>query len=276
MAHQLDTEADTKPADDLVVTNDRANGVRVLTLNSARSRNALSMAMMRLLHQAIVDASHDDDVRAVVLAAKGPAFCAGHDLKELTAHRTDQDNGAAFFQDTMRQCAELMQAIVHSPKPVVAAVHAMATAAGCQLVASCDLAVAGRAAKFCTPGVNIGLFCSTPMVALSRNVPRKRAMEMLLLGDVISADVAADYGLVNTVVPDEQVFEGAIEMADIIASKSGQTVAIGKQAFYQQAEMGLKEAYEFTADVMVRNMLAKDAEEGIAAFLEKRPPKWQS
>lgn len=261
---------------DLVLCESVSDGVIVLTLNNPKARNALSQAMMRALHQAISDAGARSDVRAIILAAEGPAFCAGHDLKELTAHRGDHDAGAKFFADTMQQCAQLMQAIVQCPKPVIAAVHAMATAAGCQLVATCDLAVVGQSAKFCTPGVNIGLFCSTPMVALSRNVSRKQAMEMLLLGSVIDADKAASYGLVNKVVADDGVQQAALAFATQIAQKSQQTVSIGKEAFYRQAEMGLADAYDYTVEVMVRNMLEADAEEGISAFLEKRSPKWRS
>lgn len=261
---------------DLVTSEITDAGVLKLALNNPKARNALSQAMMRALHQAICDAGTNPAVRAITLSANGPAFCAGHDLKEMTVHRGDNDGGTQFFTDTMQQCSQLMQAIVACPKPVIAVVHAMATAAGCQLVASCDLAVSGQSAKYCTPGVNIGLFCSTPMVALSRNVSRKRAMEMLLLGEVITAEQAADYGLVNRVVSDETVQEAALELANKIAQKSSQTVSIGKQAFYAQAEMPLAQAYDFAADVMVRNMLADDAEEGIAAFLEKRTPTWRS
>ena len=264
------------PTDELVEVAHQPDGVLVLTLNNPKARNALSQSMMRLLHQTIDEAGENPDVRALVLTARGPAFCAGHDLKEMTAHRSDRDDGAQFFLDTMQQCSKLMQAIVRCPKPVIAVVHAMATAAGCQLVASCDLAIAGKSAKFCTPGVNIGLFCSTPMVALTRNVSRKHAMEMLLLGSVIDADQAASYGLVNRVVTDESVRDAALEFAKMIAQKSSDTVKIGKEAFYRQAEMELGEAYDYAADVMVRNMLTADAEEGIAAFLEKRDPEWRS
>ena len=268
---------DTANADGNLITSEITDtGVLKLALNNPKARNALSQAMMRALHQAICDAGASPSIRAVIISANGPAFCAGHDLKEMTAHRRDSDGGAQFFTDTMQQCAQLMQAIVTCPKPVIAAVHAMATAAGCQLVATCDLAVSGQAAKYCTPGVNIGLFCSTPMVALSRNVSQKRAMEMLLLGTVITAEQAADYGLINRVVGDDEVQDTALELANKIAQKSSETVAIGKQAFYAQAEMGLAQAYDFAADVMVRNMLAEDAEEGIAAFLEKRAPTWRS
>jgi enoyl-CoA hydratase/carnithine racemase len=231
--------------------------------------------MIGALHQAIDELSRDDTVSVVILRAEGPAFCAGHDLKELTAHRGDGDRGRAFFGETMNRCAAMMQAIVKCPKPVIAAVHATATAAGCQLVATCDLAVAADTAQFATPGVNIGLFCSSPMVALSRNVARKQAMEMLLLGEMLGADQAREYGLVNCVVPADTVLAEATRMAETIASKSPLTVAIGKEAFYRQLELDLGEAYDLAADVMVRNMLARDAEEGINAFIEKRDPTWE-
>jgi len=210
-----------------------------------------------------------------VIAANGPVFSAGHDLKELTAHRSDPDGGLAFYRTAMETCSEMMQAILRSPKPFIAAVQGVATAAGCQLVATCDLAVAAEDARFATPGVNIGLFCSTPMVALSRNVSRKRAMEMLLLGEMLPAEKAAEYGLVNRVVPKERVLDEALAMANAIASKSSLTVAIGKEAFYRQVEMPTAEAYAYAADVMVRNMMARDAAEGIGAFIEKRKPEWK-
>jgi enoyl-CoA hydratase/carnithine racemase len=214
-------------------------------------------------------------VRAVVIAANGPVFCAGHDLKELTAHRTDADRGRAFFAKLMNACSAMMQAIVHLPKPVVAAVQGIATAAGCQLVASCDLAVAGESAAFATPGVDIGLFCSTPMVALSRNVTRKQAMEMLLTGEPVPAPRAREMGLVNRVVPAGTEREAAIALAQQVALKSAYTVKLGKEAFYRQAEMGLDAAYAYASEVMTRNMLAADAAEGIDAFLEKRTPVWK-
>ena len=246
----------------------------IVTLDHAPSRNALSKEMLEALLAEIDRASTDKNIKAVVIAANGPAFSAGHDLKQLSAHRADPDRGRAYFTSVMRLCAELMQAIVRCPKPVIAAVEGVATAAGCQLVATCDLAVAGENAKFATPGVNIGLFCSTPMVALTRNVPRKRAMEMLLLGEQMNARSAADYGLVNRVVPVGKARAEALAMAAVIASKSPVTVAIGKQAFYAQVEQPLAEAYTFAADVMVRNMLERDAAEGIGAFIEKRAAKW--
>ncbi len=209
------------------------------------------------------------------LAANGPAFSAGHDLKELNQRRSDADRGRAYFKHIMGLCSDVMQQVVTLPQPVIAAVQATATAAGCQLVASCDLAVASRAAKFATPGVNIGLFCSTPMVALSRNVPRKQAMEMLLTGDMISAEEAARIGLVNHVVAPGSERDEALKLAKKITAKSALTVKIGKEAFYRQLEMPLAEAYRYASEVMVENMLARDAEEGIAAFIEKREPKWE-
>ncbi len=250
-------------------------GILVLTLDAPRSRNSLSRRMMDALGAAIASAASDREVAAVVLAAAGPAFSSGHDLKELTAHRADADGGRAFYEETMRTCARLMQDIVACPKPVIAAVEGVATAAGCQLVATCDLAVAAETATFATPGVNIGLFCSTPMVALSRNLSRKHAMEMLLLGEALSAANAERYGLVNRVVPRDRVIEEALAMARIIAAKSRLTVAIGKETFYRQIERPLAEAYDDAARVMVENMMAQDAAEGIEAFLEKRPPVWK-
>jgi len=250
-------------------------GIALLTLDAPATRNSLSRRMIAALERAIAALSDDAEAAAVVLAANGPAFCAGHDLKELTRHRADADGGRAFYDETMQACAHLMQRIVKSPKPVIAAVEGVATAAGCQLVATCDLAVAAATATFATPGVNIGLFCSTPMVALSRNVSRKRAMEMLLLGEMLSAEDAERYGLVNRVVPRERVLEEALGMARVIAAKSPVTVAIGKEAFYRQLEQPLAEAYAYAASVMVDNMMAEDAAEGIGAFLDKRPPVWK-
>jgi enoyl-CoA hydratase/carnithine racemase len=231
--------------------------------------------MLESLRDALSAIARDRAVRAVVLTAQGPAFSAGHDLKELNAHRSDADRGRAYFTHIMNLCSRVMQQIVTLPQPVIAAVQATATAAGCQLVASCDLALASQAAKFATPGVNIGLFCSTPMVALSRNVSRKHAMQMLLTGDLISADEAARIGLINQVVPAGHERAAALELAEKIAAKSTLTVQTGKEAFYRQAEMTLAEAYADASKVMVENMLARDAEEGISAFIEKREAKWQ-
>lgn len=258
-----------------VLLRDDADGVATLTLNRPQARNGLSEALLAALQSNLDEIASNEAVRAVIIAANGPAFCAGHDLKEMTARRSDPDRGREYFRVLLKQCAKLMQTVVHSPKPVIAQVQAIASAAGCQLVASCDLAVAGESAKFCTPGVHIGLFCSTPMVALSRNVSRKHAMEMLLTGDAMSAERALEFGLVNRVVPDDGLASAARELALQIGTKSAYTIKIGKEAFYRQLEMGLAEAYDYTSEVMVENMLAHDAEEGINAFIEKRDPKWE-
>ncbi|HET6321050.1 MAG TPA: enoyl-CoA hydratase [Hyphomicrobium sp.] len=269
------TVANTASAEPLLLEARPHPRIALLTLNRPATRNALSLAMMRALHEAVDALGADDDISAIVLAANGPVFSSGHDLKELTAHRADPDKGLAFYTEAMGRCAAMMQAIVACPKPVIAAVTGTATAAGCQLVATCDLAVAAEGAHFATPGVNIGLFCSTPMVALSRNVSRKRAMEMLLLGEMLTASEAAEYGLVNRVAPAADVLPAALAMADKIAAKSPLTVSIGKRAFYAQAEMPLADAYAYAAQVMVDNMMARDAEEGIGAFLGKRKPEWK-
>lgn len=258
-----------------VLREERRGAIAIVTLMRPDSRNSLSLDLLAALQGAIDRLSADRGVSAVVLAATGPAFCAGHDLKELAAHRTDADRGRDFYRLTMDRCAAVMTSILRSPKPFVAAVEGVATAAGCQLVATCDLAVAGAAARFATPGVNIGLFCSTPMVALSRNVPRKRAMEMLLLGELIDAQSAADYGLVNRVVAEGAALDVALEVARTIASKSPAVVAIGKEAFYAQLELPVTDAYAYASEVMVRNMMHRDAEEGIGAFIQKRPPDWK-
>ena len=257
------------------VLRENLQGVAVLTLNAPRSRNALSEAMIAALHSELNSIRDDNAIRAVVIAAVGPAFSSGHDLKELSAHRGDADRGRAFFARIMTSCSAMMQAIVGLPKPVIAAVQGVATAAGCQLVATCDLAVASEAATFATPGVDIGLFCSTPMVALSRNVPRKHAMHMLLTGEPVSAARARELGLVNTVVPAGAEREAAIALAQKIARKSAHTIKTGKEAFYRQSEMSLADAYLYTAQVMTDNMMARDAEEGIAAFIAKRDPHWE-
>jgi enoyl-CoA hydratase/carnithine racemase len=260
---------------EILLTEIDADGILRVTLNDAGRRNALSERMMTQLHGVLAEASTDKRTRVVVLAANGPAFCAGHDLKELTAARKGPDRGRAYFTKIMAMCSGMMQAIVTCPKPVIAEVGGIATAAGCQLVASCDLAVAAETARFSTPGVHIGLFCSTPMVALSRNVANKHAMEMLLTGDMVSAARAAEIGLVNRVVPAEDLRDGAMDMAGKIAGKSSLTLAIGKRAFYEQRELALPQAYEYASNVMVDNMLTRDAEEGIDAFIEKRAANWR-
>ena len=249
--------------------------IAVLTLNRPQARNSLSEAMLAALSRELETLTADERIRAVVLAARGAAFSAGHDLKELTAHRADADGGRSYTRHIMERCSAVMLAILRLPRPVIAAVEATATAAGCQLVATCDLAVASTTARFCTPGVHIGLFCSTPMVALSRNLTRKHAMEMLLTGDMISAEDAYRVGLVNRVVPPGAAREEALKLAHKIAAKSAAVVKLGKQAFYRQLEMGIADAYEHATEVMVQNMMARDAEEGIAAFVEKRQPTWE-
>ncbi|KYG19781.1 enoyl-CoA hydratase [Bradyrhizobium sp. AT1] len=258
-----------------ILLRETKGSIAVLTLNRPAARNSLSAAMIASLHAELNDIGSDKAVRGVVIAANGPAFSAGHDMKELTARRTDPDRGRAFFAEMMTACSAMMQAIVHLPKPVVASVQGIATAAGCQLVASCDLAIASEAASFATPGVDIGLFCSTPMVALSRNVPRKQAMEMLLTGEPIPATRAREIGLINRVVAAGNERSAAIELAQQVALKSAYTVKLGKEAFYRQAEMSLAEAYRYAAEVMTENMMARDAEEGIGAFIEKRTPTWR-
>lgn len=261
--------ATTAGQEDILLRTDR-DAVAVLTLNRPQARNALSEPMLQALAKALDAIGEDATVNAVVIQAEGPAFSAGHDLKEIRANATRD-----FYERLMRQCSAVMTRIVRLPKPVIAAVEGVATAAGCQLVASCDLAVASSAARFATPGVNIGLFCSTPMVALSRNVAPKHAMEMLLTGQMIDAGTAWRMGLVNRVASPEATRAAAFDLAAEIASKSPLTLKIGKEAFYRQREMGLDDAYAYASEVMTTNLLARDAEEGIAAFIEKRDPKWE-
>jgi enoyl-CoA hydratase/carnithine racemase len=256
-------------AEPLLLRQDAA-GIAVLTLNRPAARNALSQSLMAEMQQALDVIRSDAAVKVVIIAGNGPAFCAGHDLKEIRANPV-----RVHYEALFAQCSRLMQSIVQLPKPVIARVHGVATAAGCQLVASCDLAVAAADARFATPGVNLGLFCSTPMVALSRNVTRKQALEMLLTGELIDAETAQRFGLVNRVVPAADLERATGELAATIAAKSPLTVKIGKEAFYRQLELGLSEAYDYASAVMTQNMLARDAEEGIDAFLEKRRPKWQ-
>ena len=258
-----------------LLPQDRRDGILRLTLNDPASRNSLSSAMMQALHQAIAEAQALPAVRVIVIAATGPAFCAGHNLKEIAAHRSDADQGRSFFTALMAQCTELFLSIVHCPKPVIAEVQATATAAGCQLVASCDLAIAADSATFATPGVNIGLFCSTPMVALSRNVSPKAAMAMLLTGEPVPAAEALRIGLINQVVSPNELAGAVDALAAKIASKSQITLKTGKQAFYRQLDLPLEEAYAYAAGVMVENLMQRDAEEGIAAFIAQRPPDWE-
>jgi enoyl-CoA hydratase/carnithine racemase len=246
-----------------------ADGIAWLTLNRPAQRNALSVAVMSALQAELDAIAKDRKIKVVVIAGNGPGFCAGHDLKEMRANP-----GRQHYEALFAQCARLMTSIVKLPQPVIARVHGIAAAAGCQLVASCDLAVASTAARFAVNGINIGLFCSTPMVALTRAIGRKPAMEMLMTGEMVGAEEARALGLVNRVVAPEQLDEAVAALARKIASKLTLAVAIGKEAFYRQAEMGLEAAYTYTSEVMTRNMLARDTEEGIDAFLEKRPPRW--
>jgi enoyl-CoA hydratase/carnithine racemase len=258
------------PDTNLVVRDELENGIVRLTLNRPEQRNALSLELIRQLMSQFESMAHDDQVRVVILAGAGPAFCAGHDLKELRADPT-----VAFYQKVFGLCGRLMLAILDFQRPVIAEVQGIATAAGCQLVATADLAIAAEDARFATPGVNIGLFCSTPMVALSRAVPPKHAMEMLLTGDMIGAAEAQRIGLINRAVPAGQLTDATMALAGRIAAKSIQTLKIGKGAFYRQRDMDLKHAYDYAAHVMTENMQALDAAEGIDAFLQKRKPVWQ-
>ena len=260
---------------DLLLSTQGSDGIMRLTLNDPARRNALSEAMLAALGAAFDAASTNADVRVIILSAAGSVFCAGHDLREMTAGRRNADRGRAYFTKILDQCSSVMQKIVTCPKPVIAEIDGVATAAGCQLVASCDLAVASQDAEFCTPGVHIGLFCSTPMVALSRNLANKDAMEMLLTGDMVPAFRAAEMRLINQVVPADELRAASMAMAKKIAAKSSLTVATGKRAFYQQKEMDLAAAYDYASEIMVDNMLAFDAEEGITAFIEKRAPNWR-
>ncbi|KUJ81804.1 enoyl-CoA hydratase [Ruegeria profundi] len=257
-----------------ILERNDTGAVATLKLNAPDRLNALSDEMLAALQAEFDALSGDSSVRAVIIKGEGKAFCAGHDLKQMTAGRQAEDGGKAYFQDLFGRCARMMLSIRSLPQPVIAQVHGIATAAGCQLVATCDLAVAAEGTRFGVNGVNIGLFCSTPMVALSRNIPRKRAFEMLTTGEFISAETAAELGLINRVVPEMLLEHETATLANQLADKLGSAVKIGKQAFYQQLEMPIEQAYDYTGDVMAQNMLHRDTEEGISAFIEKRPPNW--
>ncbi|MBF0288213.1 MAG: enoyl-CoA hydratase [SAR324 cluster bacterium] len=258
-----------QPVSESLVLRQDHNGVGTLTLNRPKAYNALSIQCMEALTAAFKEIDTDSSIKSVVLAGSGKGFCAGHDLREMRSNPTRE-----FYQQTFETCASLMLTITHLTKPVIARIHGIATAAGCQLVSTCDLAVAEESSRFGTPGVNIGLFCSTPMVALSRVVSRKHAMEMLLLGEMISAQRAYEMGLINQITTTEQLEPFTQEMAEKIAAKSPLTLKIGKEAFYQQIDQELSSAYQYCSQVMTENMLARDASEGIDAFMEKRPPVW--
>lgn len=259
-----------------ILERNDTNGIAHLTLNAPEKLNALSDEMLAALQEQFYALQHDTSIRAIILSGSGKAFCAGHDLKQMTAGRQSEDGGKAYFKDLFDRCATMMTSIKKLPQPVIAQVHGIATAAGCQLVASCDMAVAAEGTRFGVNGVNIGLFCSTPMVALTRNIARKQAFEMLSTGQFIDATKAERLGLVNKVVPYEDLENEAMALAGLVAEKLSAAVKIGKEAFYQQIEMSLEGAYDYAGDVMVQNMLYRDTEEGIAAFLEKRTPDWKS
>ena len=246
----------------------------VLTLNTPKSLNALSETMLAALQNQLDDIATSKDIRVVVLRAMGKAFCAGHDLKEMTAARAADDGGHQYFLDLFATCSRMMKSIRDLPQPVIAQVHGLATAAGCQLVATCDLAVAEDQTKFGVNGVNIGLFCSTPMVALSRNMPRKKVFELLTTGEFMDTATAQDFGLINKSVPASDLEQATMDMATTIASKLSSAVKVGKRAFYEQIEMTVDEAYDHTGKAMAQNMMARNTEEGIAAFIDKRKPDW--
>ncbi len=258
-----------------ILEREVTDGVAHLHMNAPERLNALSDEMIAAVHAALDDIAEDRGVRAVILSGSGKAFCAGHDLKQMTAGRQAEDGGKAYFKDLFDRCAAMMARVQSMPQPVIAQVHGIATAAGCQLVATCDMAVAAQGTRFGVNGVNIGLFCSTPMVALSRNIPRKQAFEMLTTGQFIEAERAEALGLVNRVVPPEALADEAHALAAQVAAKLAVAVKIGKQAFYNQLQMPTAEAYAYTGEVMVENMLHRDTEEGIAAFLDKRDPTWE-
>ena len=264
-----------KKNNEILKTSITNEGIFNLTLSNPSNHNVLSEEMMLNIQSALNESITNKQVKVIIISAEGPTFSAGHDLKELTEGRKNPDKGRAYFKEIMTKCSKLMKSIVKNPKPIIAEVSGTATAAGCQLVASCDLAYASKSAKFSTPGVNIGLFCSTPMVAVSRNLSNKHSMEMLLSGELISADKAESIGLINKAVEDSLLQKYSFNMALKISKKSAITLKIGKEAFYKQIDMTLSEAYDYASNVMVENMLKLDAEEGIGAFINKRKPNWQ-
>ena len=258
---------------DLIIENFK-DSILKITLNNPSQQNTLSLQFINDLKQIIENADSSDEVKVIVLSSSGKVFSAGHNLKEIKSHRQDKDQGLHFFTTLINSCSELMLKIINNSKPVIAEVNGIATASGCQLVASCDLAYASDSSKFATPGVNIGLFCSTPMVALSRVVNNKHSMEMLLTGDFINVDKAKSIGLINNYFSEDKLVNETREMAVRIANKSSQTMKIGKKAFYNQTEMKISDAYKYASEIMIKNMMNQVSEEGIAAFLEKREPKW--
>ena len=257
-----------------LIIEDLKDSILKITLNNPSEQNTLSIDFINDLKKIFENADSNDEIKVIILSSSGKVFSAGHNLKEIKSHRQDKDKGLNFFTTLINSCSDLMLKIINNSKPVIAEVNGIATAAGCQLVASCDLAYASQVSKFATPGVNIGLFCSTPMVALSRVVKNKHSMEMLLTGDFIDVDKAKSIGLINNYFSENKLINETREMAVKIANKSSQTIKIGKKAFYNQAEMTISDAYKYASEIMIENMMNKESEEGIEAFLEKRTPKW--
>ena len=257
-----------------LIIEDVKDSILKITLNNPTQQNTLSLQFINDLKKIFENADSNDEIKVIILSSSGKVFSAGHNLKEIKSHRQDKDQGLQFFKDLINSCSDLMLKIIYNSKPVIAEVNGIATAAGCQLVASCDLAYASQVSKFATPGVNIGLFCSTPMVALSRVVKNKHSMEMLLTGDFIDAEKAKSIGLINNYFSEDELVNKTREMAIKIANKSSQTLKIGKKAFYNQTEMTISDAYKYASEIMIENMMNQDSEEGIAAFLEKRTPNW--
>ena len=256
--------------EDLIIIENRKNGICKLTLNRPKSHNALSLQLLTDMKNALEKIKKNKNLRVLIIDANGPSFCSGHDLKEINSN-----NNKEIYKNLFNLCSQVMLSIIKLDIPVIASVHSTATAAGCQLVATCDLAIASENARFATPGVNIGLFCSTPMVALSRNISKKNSMEMLLTGDLIDSYKAKEFGLVNRVVPEKKLEQTVNEIAEKILQKSSKTIAVGKKAFYEQLELGVSEAYELTSMIMTENMTEYNAQEGVDAFLKKRSPIWK-
>ncbi len=260
----------------MIKKNKDQNGILRVTLCDANNKNSLSKEMMQKLIEVFESSNYDDSIKVIIISAEGNVFCSGHNLKEINEAKNANDKGESYYLDLFKTCSTLMQLIINCPKPVIAEVNGIATAAGCQLVASCDLAIASDSSKFATPGVNIGLFCSTPMVALSRNVSKKNSMKMLLTGEMISADEAKRISLINDSVPDDQLTKSVMDLAKKISEKSQAVLKIGKEAFYKQSQLNIEDAYEYTSMVMTKNMMIDDASEGISSFLDKRNPKWRN
>tara|TARA_B100000214_G_scaffold340726_1_gene287382 strand:+ start:282 stop:1067 length:786 start_codon:yes stop_codon:yes gene_type:complete len=260
----------------MIKKNTGEKGILRITLCDAYNKNSLSKEMMHKLIEVFESSNYDDSIKVIIISAEGNVFCSGHNLKEINEAKKANDKGESYYLDLFKTCSKLMQLIINCPKPVIAEVNGIATAAGCQLVASCDLAIASDSSKFATPGVNIGLFCSTPMVALSRNVSKKNSMKMLLTGEMISADEAKRISLINDSVPDDQLTKSVMDLAKKISEKSQAVLKIGKEAFYKQSQLNIEDAYEYTSMVMTKNMMIDDASEGISSFLDKRNPKWRN